>query len=1164
MGRAERLDNLYIAAWFVVLSLLAACGSGGVSTDPIDSGPPPIDVVADQGFEVATEDTFDAVVPDLAADIPAPPDVTGEDLVDDVAEDIDAGECDEDEDCVALLSPGTCVEARCDTGACVLLPRDASRPCDDENSCTTDDHCDGTGQCAPGTPVVCDDENPCTNDACDPETGTCVFPVRSDGSFCGDPAAPCDGSVCTSGECMTRTRPNGYPCNDDANPCDASECEDGECLFLPGPDGTPCDDENPCTENDACTQGSCAGAAKPCDDGDDCTVDTCAADTGECGHTSAEDDTPCDDDDPCTVGDSCLGGECQPGPDPLCQDTNTCTTDICNPVTGACSFPAVSGDPCDDSNACTTVDTCVQGVCRGSVPVDCDDDNACTTDSCVPENGHCRHVDVINGSPCDAPNLCYLGACTSGECVNQTPVTCEDDDVCTLNQCNEESGECEFPAAPDGTGCDDGNLCTADDTCQGGVCTGGTETTCDDLDVCTVDRCEPTTGDCVFEPTAGGEICDDMEPCSIDDACQDGMCVGLWNAPFCCETIADCPPAPACATVACEGGRCTLTQRSCPSAEDGCTSATCVDETCRPLLLNGLHEFWREDFESSAGVLTWPPDSWTRTTDAAFEGSYGIRLRAGLLPGVLRLTGPSLRMPAGSAELRVRVRIASEGGVAPDGALRVAATGSGGAETTIAGPTDDFETVVLPLGDDVAYTTRVALAYEGTVGLVDIDVIELIHLGRNGCILNQIDSVATHAATPSLVALSARGRTDALLVWSEQQTVDSVVETEVNGALLKPRSAWASSRILVSPFLERPDHMRLRGALTATGEFLVAYPGEGPAPSEVQTIEGSIIGEVSTFPTAQFWLHPDFAGAWARDAAVAGSAGGWLVVWSAPNLDPSNNTVRSQRWGTSGGAIDTSPWLGAIPNHVGISNVELVPSYNNRHLAIMLSRTAAAPVQQVIVARTVNTNLSTPSMTGSPIVLAQQDPATGSFSFLRAASFTGGFAIVYIRNGANPEDPKKLEVKRFALDGTLLPPLDAADQVVFPAVGGDNPAPAVAADPDGALMIVWRQPLAGRDYIYSRRVATDGTMSPTSTSLAAQLPLMTRGAPDIVRLGERWFLVAWAAGNDRVEYRTLGVDCGDGLVRCNGAVAEICDGDGYVPLFGGCTAAECGAGTTCE
>jgi hypothetical protein len=68
---------------------------------------------------------------------------------------------------------------------------------------------------------------------------------------------------------------------------------------------------------------------------------------------------------------------------------------------------------------------------------------------------------------------------------------CDDNNPCTDDSCNPASG-CvhDNNAAP----CDDGNACTSNDTCGGGMCHSGGPTNCDDADCCTIDACDPATG----------------------------------------------------------------------------------------------------------------------------------------------------------------------------------------------------------------------------------------------------------------------------------------------------------------------------------------------------------------------------------------------------------------------------------------------------------------------------------------------------------------------------------------------------------------------------------------------------------------------------------------------------------------------------------------------
>lgn len=56
-------------------------------------------------------------------------------------------------------------------------------------------------------------------------------------------------------------------------------------------------------------------------------------------------------------------------------------------------------------------------------------------------------------------------------------------DPCRANVCDEETGGCVSVAANPGGGCDDGDGCTTQDACSGGVC-HGVARTCPDLDDC--------------------------------------------------------------------------------------------------------------------------------------------------------------------------------------------------------------------------------------------------------------------------------------------------------------------------------------------------------------------------------------------------------------------------------------------------------------------------------------------------------------------------------------------------------------------------------------------------------------------------------------------------------------------------------------------------------
>jgi hypothetical protein len=116
-------------------------------------------------------------------------------------------------------------------------------------------------------------------------------------------------------------------------------------------------------------------------------------------------------------------------------------------------------------------DACSGGTCHGGAPVNCNDNNPCTTDSCAPATG-CVHTN--NTNPCDDGNLCtQTDTCQGGVCVGSDVVTCSPLDQCHVaGTCNPATGFCSHPSAANGTACNDGNPCTVGDACVNGVCNG--------------------------------------------------------------------------------------------------------------------------------------------------------------------------------------------------------------------------------------------------------------------------------------------------------------------------------------------------------------------------------------------------------------------------------------------------------------------------------------------------------------------------------------------------------------------------------------------------------------------------------------------------------------------------------------------------------------------
>ena len=611
-----------------------------------------------------------------------------------------------------------CTDDSCEPASgCVHYPNNDD--CDDADPCTDGDACTG-GECAPGPATDCDDSNPCTEDLCSPDDG-CTNTALS-GVACDD-GNPCtSGDLCDDGECVF-SKPTEC---DDANDCTKDSCDPvAGCLAEPL-SGPSCDDQNACTVDDICNEGSCSGGIISCNDNNPCTQDLCDPATG-CLHPPAPGQPACNDGNGCTEVDKCQGGICVGSSPIVCNDGNVCTNDSCIPLTGECDFIANTA-PCNDGNVCTVTDVCAAKVCVGSGPLDCDDSNPCTDDSCVPENGcihvdngvcQCEENEDCSddGNPCNGTPVCLNNACVTdptsliicspqndttclknkcdpnqGDCV-MTPepggkqcddgnactdtdqcdgegscvgitVTCDDDNPCTSDSCNSDSGcvfasntipcndfdpctvsdhcsggECvpgpdydcddgqictqdvcipidEEPTCnhlPTAGSCDDDNACTNNDKCSGGTC-AGQDIECDDSNTCTDNLCEPVNG-CYYDPVEDGTTCDDLESCTTGDACLAGECdPGAWTF-NCCNVASDCDDDFACTTETCVNSECSYALNDCDD-DNLCTADACSEGDCGNTPLSSDVILFEEDFDEGTAP------GWLLTTGTT-EGKVG-------------------------------------------------------------------------------------------------------------------------------------------------------------------------------------------------------------------------------------------------------------------------------------------------------------------------------------------------------------------------------------------------------------------------------------------------------------------------------------------------------------------------------------------------------------
>ncbi len=472
-----------------------------------------------------------------------------------------------------------CTNDSCNfTSGCTHVNNTA--PCDDSNDCTTTDTCSG-GACIPGPALDCDDHNGCTDDSCNPNSG-CAYVNNNNSCDDGDACTTndaCSGGICLSGAALD--------CNDH-NVCTDDGCNPASgCTYMNNT--ASCDDSDACTTGDVCSGGSCApGGPTNCNDGNVCTGDSCNPATG-CAHSGLAGccnvDTDCNDTDLCTTNERCVDHACVSSPVD-CNDTNVCTDDGCNPNTG-CTH-ANNNNSCDDSSACTTDDTCSGGACVGGPPPNCNDNNVCTDDSCDSQTG-CTHTN--NAASCDDGNACTTtDTCSGGTCVGGPAADCNDNNGCTDDGCNPANG-CTHVNNNDP--CSDGNACTTNDTCSAGACVGGAPPDCNDSNACTNDSCNAASG---CEHVNNNNPCDDGSACTTSDICNGGSCVG-GAAPNCDDgngcTDDSCNSLTGCGhvnnTAACDDGNACTTSDTCSAG--GCVGGTalncndnngCTDDGCNP------------------------------------------------------------------------------------------------------------------------------------------------------------------------------------------------------------------------------------------------------------------------------------------------------------------------------------------------------------------------------------------------------------------------------------------------------------------------------------------------------------------------------------------------------------------------------------------------------
>jgi hypothetical protein len=307
--------------------------------------------------------------------------------------------------------------------------------------------------------------------------------------------------------------------------------ESEETLAVTGPiGGVPVDDFAPPN----CNLQGCAQSDDPC------YTSYCNPATGLC-QIQFNDGFACEDGNYCTVNDVCSQGSCLPGPVRTCPATDQChDPGTCNGSNGTCSNPIKPNNAtCNDGNACTQTDTCQNGVCTGGSPRQCPASDQChDPGTCTVATGTCTNPIKANNTACNDGNACtQTDTCQNGVCTGGSPRQCPAPDQChNAATCDPATGNCTPPNKPDGTTCNDSLNCTASDKCTGGICMG--TVSCPAIDQCHDPGTCATNGACTAPLKANGSPCSDNSMCTSNDVCTGGACRGTTTVT--CQAIDQC------------------------------------------------------------------------------------------------------------------------------------------------------------------------------------------------------------------------------------------------------------------------------------------------------------------------------------------------------------------------------------------------------------------------------------------------------------------------------------------------------------------------------------------------------------------------------------------------------------------------------------------------
>ena len=568
--------------------------------------------------------------------------------------------------------PEDCLTSGCDpkTGLCVKSNVKKGTACSAGFpaawTCVANQSCDGQGKCELQNTCECANDTDCVakddGNVCNGKL-FCNKDPKATGPKCQiNPktvvsCAASNNTTCLKNACNKATGKCAMaPTENVKEECDSKTTQ---CWWVPlEPSETKkalvnCDDGLGCTLNDECVAGKCIGTTdacicttdaecqsseawsafkdlcrgKPYCDKSNSAAPVCKLNPATVPQCSAGLDTTC-------IKNVCIpdSGKCESRPRSQvikrkCPDDPSKGCINCADDDASCIWTALPpSDPpwigydklkCDDGNSCTFAESCVGGQCLSTNwQCNCAKDTDCADD----DNNLCT------GTPyCDkAAGKCKVNPATVIFC------TSANDTDCTKNVCDSKTGKCALKPVP-GVNilCNDGDSCTATDTCENGQCVSGTNTCpcktnsdCnakEDGDVCNgtlycdktanppacivnpatvlncpkgldnqcrLNLCNPKTGACQLMPTQEGIGCTDGNPCTGGDICTAGQCSP--TAFICdCTTNSDCTAKEdndLCnGTLFCNLGKCQVnpaTIVTCPvGASNPCVSIQCDGKT---------------------------------------------------------------------------------------------------------------------------------------------------------------------------------------------------------------------------------------------------------------------------------------------------------------------------------------------------------------------------------------------------------------------------------------------------------------------------------------------------------------------------------------------------------------------------------------------------------